>query len=190
MTDTSALTADVIAVLHRAIHAASQDYSVWSGGHILNGSGVERMMQVYAAKRLFEEFNPRYGAVVHLEHPLSSFLPVTTRESVDLTLEIYGGLLYAVEFKGFTNLASIGSDLTRLRNIVCCVAGCVGLFVAPCYQKGVEDDWPARDKMINEMRRPTETWHLSDAQPLRDSYNDGISHERALVIEVDDSPEL
>ena len=190
MTNTNTATSEVIAILHRAVHAASQDYFAWTRGHILWDGGVERMMQVYAATRLFEVFNPRYGAVVHLERPLSNLLPVETRESVDLTLEIYGGLLYAVEFKGFTNLASIGSDLTRLRNIVCCVAGCVGLFVAPCYQKGVEDDWPARDKMINEMRRPTETWHLSDAQPLRDSYNDGISHERALVIEVDDSPEL
>ena len=54
MPDTSAVTTEVIAVLHRAIHAASQDYFTWTRGHILWDAGVERMMQVYAAARLFE----------------------------------------------------------------------------------------------------------------------------------------
>ena len=189
MTNTNTATSEVIAILHRAVHAASQDYFAWTRGHILWDGGVERMMQVYAATRLFEVFNPRYGAVVHLERPLSNLLPVETRESVDLTLEIYGGLLYAVEFKRYSNPATISADLTRLRNIVC-EAGRVGLFVAPCYQKGVGDDWPIRQKIENEIRRPTETWHVSDVQSLRDSRADGFSHERALVIEVDGSPDL
>ena len=76
--DSRATTTEVIAMLQRAVHAAIQDYSVWSGGHILDGSGAERMMQVYAATRLFEVFNPRYGAVVHLEVPFSRLLGVTT----------------------------------------------------------------------------------------------------------------
>ena len=187
--DSRATTTEVIAMLQRAVHAAIQDYSVWSGGHILDGSGAERMMQVYAATRLFEVFNPRYGAVVHLEVPFSRLLGVTTNESLDLMLEICGGPLYAVKFKNYNNPAAASWDLIRLRNIVC-NAGWVGLFVASCYQKGIKDDWPIRDKMVNEMRRPTETWHLSRARALRSVGNDDISHERALVIEVDDCPEL
>ena len=183
MTADDPIRRDVIAELHRAIHCASQDYFIWSGGHILYDKGVEAVMQVYAAKRLFDVFSPRHEVIVHLERSRTELVP-TLSGRVDMTLQFNNGTLYAIEFKRYSNPAQTGPDLARLPQIAT-THDRVGLFAAPCYMRGERNDWTVQDQ-ANHASDSSQIWHLSERQKLPDGFlhKDGWSHERALVIEV------
>ena len=185
MTDKEKITKMVIHKLQSALHAASRDYFMWSSGHVLYDRGVEALIQVYAAKLLFEWFSPQHKVTLHLERPCIELVPGLGGR-IDMTLEFDGGFFYAVEFKRYSNPAQIGSDLARLREITA-AAGGVGLLAAPCYMKERENDydWPLRQKRENEEKSPGQIWHLSDKQSLpAPGHLAGWSHERALVVQV------
>ncbi len=88
-------------------------------------------MQVYSAKRLFEFFSQQQKITVHLERPCTELMPGLGGR-FDMTLEFDKGALYVIEFKRYSNLAQIGSDLARLREVMAS-RGRVGLLAAPCY---------------------------------------------------------
>jgi len=80
MTHENSITQEVIDEVQHAIHAASQDYFHWSNGNILYDKGVEMLMQVYSAKRLFELFSQRqYKVTVHLARIMQRFDGYTGR---------------------------------------------------------------------------------------------------------------
>lgn len=184
LTDDNGTTQKVINEVQAAIHVASQDYFKWSNGNILYDKGVETLMQVNSAKRLFDFFNHRPCRVrVHLERAVKDFVPSLSGR-IDLTLEL-DDALYAIEFKRYSNPAQTAPDLARLRKIMDKYGG-IGLFAAPCYMKereGENWDWPLRDK-IRQSNNTSQIWHLSEPKRLADLHSAGWSHERALVIEV------
>lgn len=191
MTHEDMVTRQIIEVVQGSVHAASEDYFIWSRGHILYDC-AEFLPQVYAAKRLFDIF--KYEVTVRLERPLAELAePVLpkTRHRVDLTVEFDAGTLYAIEFKRYTTEKYMASDLARLGRITIDKRDRIGLLVAPCYMMGESDDWPLRDKEIHA-NDPSQIRHLSDAKPLAESYKHvkGFTHERVLVIEVRDAARL
>ena len=184
-TNEAATTDRVICELQGAIHAASSDYFAWSRGHILYDKGVESLMQVYSAKRLFEFFRPEHEITVHLERRCIELVPGLIGR-IDMTLEFSDGALYAIELKRYSSPAQIRSDLARLREVVAAASGRVGLLAAPCYMKERESDydWPLRQKREAEVS-PGQIWHLSEPLRLPEAgHSQGWSHERVLVVQV------
>ncbi len=184
-TNENATTNIVIRELQGAIHAASHDYFVWSRGHILYDKGVESLMQVYSAKRLFDFFSQQHEVTMHLERSCIELVPGLSGR-IDMTLEFGDSTLYAIELKRYSNPAYIKSDLARLQKVTAS-ARRVGLLAAPCYMKDRESDcdWPLRQKRDSEASSPGQIWHLSKPQRLPEvGHSQGWSHERALVVQV------
>jgi hypothetical protein len=176
------VTQEVIAVVQGAVQAASEDYFVWSRGHILYEC-AEFLPQVYAAKRLFNIFKKE--VTVRVERPVDELVLPRMGGRVDLTVEFSTGALYAIEFKRYPDDRNTKSDRDRLRKIVSFKGGRVGLLAAPWYTKGESDDWPRREK-DRHADDPSQIWHLSDPKPLADCFRqvDGFTYGRVLVVEV------
>ena len=176
---------ELIAELHTAIHAASRDYFIWTKGRILYEDGVEHLLTVYAAKRLFDLFGSQYEVRVRMEEPIAELLIGNTGDPrrVDLTLRFGSELLYVVEFKRYTNPARIRNDIDRLKEIVQKNATCTGLLAAPCYMNQQAEDWPT--EFARRLNEGGLRCHLSEPRPLPSHYPhpQGWRRDQALVIE-------
>jgi len=64
------IKSELIAETLLAMQAASRDYFMWTKGNVLYDHGAEALMQVYAARQLFQLFGPQYpNLTVRLETP-------------------------------------------------------------------------------------------------------------------------
>ncbi len=187
MADDLKIKAEFIAELQEAIQAASRDYFLWSKGRTLYDDGVETLMHVYAAKRLFDLFASQYGVEVRLERKLAELnngAEQTISGRADLTLQFDSGFLYIVEFKRYLNPASIRDDINRLRKLIQ-TPDRIGILAAPCFIKENEVDWPeayAREREHDQSLKV----HLSEPRflPTRFHHPGRWDRNRALVIEV------
>jgi hypothetical protein len=177
---------EVVAEIHAAVQGASRDYFIWTKGRILYDDGVESLVQVYAAKRLFDLFASQYELQVRMEEPVAKFLGnIAVSGRIDLTLRFGSELSYAIEIKRYTNNASIRSDLDRLRTIVNTKPNCVGLFAAPCYVKDGTEQWPGN--VAEELASQNGVrCHLSGQTKLPGRYQhaEGWRADQTLIIEV------
>jgi hypothetical protein len=179
---------EVVSEIHAAVQGASRDYFIWTKGRVLYDDGVESLVQVYSARRLFDLFGSQYEFQVRMEEPIANFLGDTTElagKRIDLTLRFGSELSYAIEIKRYTNHASIRSDLDRLRTIVEMKPDCIGLLAAPCYVKDRWEQWPS--DMANELASQTGLRCFLSGQaklPRRYQHTEGWRADQALVIEV------
>lgn len=190
MENASDVKLELIAELQNAVQTASRDYFIWTKGSIIYDHGVEALMQVYAAKRLFDLFAPQYGLRVHMEESLAGIegegIPRKSGR-IDLTLRFDEGPTYFVEFKRYTNESNIKPDIDRLRSLIT-NSERLGFFVAPCFlKKGEETNgWPRKfaDKLENENHDLKV--HLSESRilPSRFVHQKGWSYDQAMIIEV------
>jgi len=182
--------AELIAELHASIQSASRDYFIWSRGRVIYEAGVEALIQVYSAKRLFDLFASQYDIELHLERKFDDLVGRSGAELVgkhaDLILSFRPGPTYVVEFKRYTNESNLRGDIERLKAVVRLNPSCVGLCAAPCYAKEHEVDWPKNAAQKMEQRDPLLTCHVSEPRPLphRFRLSEGWQSDRALVIEV------
>lgn len=174
---------EVIAEVLESIQTACQDYFLWSHGCTIYDHGVEALMHVYGARRLFELFSPRFPVMVRMEHRLADILPGTAGRA-DLTMSIANGPIFIIEYKRYFNRSSIARDLGRLRNLSA-IPQLVGVLAGPCFiRDGV--DWPVQfvADITNMQQRYAP--QITDARPLPPAFKHpkGYNQTRAIAVRV------